>query len=594
MQSVVDDQPFVMGMPGDSSCTPSSMKMLQELVEQLRYEVTATSLCRQEMQAEHTRFFSRQFQVLMRLERVGPTQHFLPCNEPIPTDQPFPLHSEQSRPEWDDVQKTSCDGSANSTACVPSPQLKTANHEAGVTSETRDQRLETTNLGASSHSSSWLLTKAKEVARYSRTQRSLSSMQSRRGCTFESFVRSRTFTRFFSCMAMANIAYLGISASMNLNAAIEGKYYQHVPYFRCIRFAFLVVFFVELVCNLWVESVNMSSSVSRRWLGLDALIVVLELADLVMDEIGLGKKTDGAAVSVLRLTRVVKALRFFRMMKALRFARGMRLIVLAIMSSLFQLFWALGLLLCIIYGFAVVFATTITDVISSSGSFNGRSDLIEWWGSLSQTSLTLFLSVSGGVNWITPFQALECSFWLQALFIAYLSFIVFAVLNVVTGVFCNNAVEMASRDPEMIIGAKMEGEENYIRDLHMLFHRVNKSGSSAVLFDELEESFKDPWIKAYLSHLEIEVDDAFSFFRLLDKDRNYDIDVTEFVDGCMKIRGNATALDMQVTTKQLQKLLREVKVAVLEIRETVVDSVASERLHSDEPTSHIGTQRSFR
>eukprot|EP00927_Polykrikos_kofoidii_P064727 TRINITY_DN6022_c0_g1_i5.p1 TRINITY_DN6022_c0_g1~~TRINITY_DN6022_c0_g1_i5.p1 ORF type:complete len:595 (+),score=74.66 TRINITY_DN6022_c0_g1_i5:170-1954(+) len=594
MQSVVDDQPFVMGMPGDSSCTPSSMKMLQELVEQLRYEVTATSLCRQEMQAEHTQFFNRQLQVLMRLERLDLTQRTLSCNEPIPTDQSFRVHSEQSVIECDDMQKTSCVGSANSAACVPLPQVNTANREKGVTSETTDQGLASTVLSAWSHTSAYLITIAKEVARLRRTGLPALSKQSRRGCTFGGLVRSRAFSRFFGCMVAANIAYLGIIASINLHAAVEGKLLQYGAYLRVIRVAFAIVFFVELACNLWVERKKMFSSVNRVWLGLDTLVVVLELGDLVMEEISQGEVKELPDMSVFRITRLVKALRLFRMFKALRFARGMRLIVLAIMSSLFQLFWALGLLLCIIYGFAVVFATTITDVISSSGSFNGRSDLIEWWGSLSQTSLTLFLSVSGGVNWITPFQALECSFWLQALFIAYLSFIVFAVLNVVTGVFCNNAVEMASRDPEMIIGAKMEGEENYIRDLHMLFHRVNKSGSSAVLFDELEESFKDPWIKAYLSHLEIEVDDAFSFFRLLDKDRNYDIDVTEFVDGCMKIRGNATALDMQVTTKQLQKLLREVKVAVLEIRETVVDSVASERLHSDEPTSHIGTQRSFR
>eukprot|EP00413_Alexandrium_margalefii_P030028 CAMPEP_0204556198 /NCGR_PEP_ID=MMETSP0661-20131031/29422_1 /ASSEMBLY_ACC=CAM_ASM_000606 /TAXON_ID=109239 /ORGANISM="Alexandrium margalefi, Strain AMGDE01CS-322" /LENGTH=59 /DNA_ID=CAMNT_0051563305 /DNA_START=56 /DNA_END=231 /DNA_ORIENTATION=+ len=57
---------------------------------------------------------------------------------------------------------------------------------------------------------------------------------------------------------------------------------------------------------------------------------------------------------------------------------------------------------------------------------------------------TLFQAITGGISWHEPVETLgQVSVMLVWLFTAYLSFTYFAVMNVVTGVFCNSAIESA-------------------------------------------------------------------------------------------------------------------------------------------------------
>merc|ERR1719329_1673901 len=75
-----------------------------------------------------------------------------------------------------------------------------------------------------------------------------------------------------------------------------------------------------------------------------------------------------------------------------------------------------------------------------------------YWGSLAQAMLALFLSISGGVSWVeivVPLMKIDM-FWL-ATFLVFDGFVYFAVLNVVTGVFCQSAIESAQKDEESML-----------------------------------------------------------------------------------------------------------------------------------------------
>merc|ERR1712196_248947 len=98
--------------------------------------------------------------------------------------------------------------------------------------------------------------------------------------------------------------------------------------------------------------------------------------------------------------------------------------------------------------FAIVFTQTVTDHIVDTGSVD--EELSYFWGSLTSSMFTLFKSISGGVSWQDASEPLQWVYQpLQWLFAGYIAFTYFAVLNVVTGVFCNSAIETASRDPDL-------------------------------------------------------------------------------------------------------------------------------------------------
>merc|ERR1712032_1812854 len=113
-------------------------------------------------------------------------------------------------------------------------------------------------------------------------------------------------------------------------------------------------------------------------------------------------------------------------------------------------------------------------------------------GSLTISIFTLYKSITGGISWhevVDPLENLHVA-W-AVLFTAFISFSYFAVLNVITGVFCNSAIATATRDPDMVI--------------HSLIAEKKKH---------------------------------------MDKDMTNVIDIDEFVLGCMRLRGAAKGIDV--------------------------------------------------
>merc|ERR1712232_57522 len=72
----------------------------------------------------------------------------------------------------------------------------------------------------------------------------------------------------------------------------------------------------------------------------------------------------------------------------------------------------------------------------------GEVALSMFFGSLGGTALTLFQSITGGVDWRDISHPLGDSIspMLAIVFIGYVSFMILALLNVVTGIFVDNAI----------------------------------------------------------------------------------------------------------------------------------------------------------
>lgn len=281
---------------------------------------------------------------------------------------------------------------------------------------------------------------------------------------------------------------------------------------------------------------------------------------------------------------------------------ALRTLVTSILSTLKALFWALLLLFLIIYIFALLFTRAVDEFIFKENKIDqltpeeaSASD--QYFGTLFHSMLTLFMSIAGGVSWedaIAPLMAIS-TVWLLA-FLFYVSFTYFAVLNVVTGVFCQSAIESAQQDHAAVVQSMLENKEAHLSKMRAVFSEIrenspsNAEGDEAITFAMLEGKINSPTVQQLLETLGLDVWDAWSFFKLLDTDGGGSIELEEFFMGCLRLGGNARGLELGKVLQDQQWLIRSqgkfqnfVEMELSQINEALNFILATNSRESREP-----------
>merc|ERR1712107_920894 len=90
-------------------------------------------------------------------------------------------------------------------------------------------------------------------------------------------------------------------------------------------------------------------------------------------------------------------------------------------------------------------------VVSDKDSMLCR-ELVKLFGTMEQALQSLFMSISGGVDWGEVMSPLEDVGWIYGkIFIFYIFFMIFGVLNVVIASFVDSASQISTRDRELVI-----------------------------------------------------------------------------------------------------------------------------------------------
>mmetsp|Transcript_98042 Transcript_98042/g.272808 ORF Transcript_98042/g.272808 Transcript_98042/m.272808 type:complete len:190 (-) Transcript_98042:233-802(-) len=134
------------------------------------------------------------------------------------------------------------------------------------------------------------------------------------------------------------------------------------------------------------------------------------------------------------------------------------------------------------------------------------------------------------------------------LYIAYMAIMQFAVLNILTGVFCQSALDSAAHDQEMMAQSMAEQKHMYIRNMRQLFKDIDDDGSGSLSVAEFMAHLHDEGVRLYFESLDIDTSDVGTLFRLLDQDAQNELDVEEFVAGCLRIKGAAKGIDIAKLT----------------------------------------------
>uniref|UniRef100_A0A7S1FCZ5 EF-hand domain-containing protein n=1 Tax=Noctiluca scintillans TaxID=2966 RepID=A0A7S1FCZ5_NOCSC len=379
----------------------------------------------------------------------------------------------------------------------------------------------------------------------------------------EAVVKSREFGLFVCFIICLNALFIGISSDITVKDSIEqydsGASASDVGdvlsegWLFWVDISFNVIFLSELI--LRVVALEGQFCVGKEWMWnlFDAVVLAVSLFETTLAFMGISP----GYFRLLRLARGARSLRMLRLMRFTALVRKLRMITLAVVHCKTMLLWAVLVLLLEIFLFSVVFANAATSyIVWASPGDSVVDEMKTFFGSIMMTMLTLFMSVTGGLDWWEPVRLLlEVHVGYGVVFLIYVVITVLAVLNIISAIFVNEAMEAARMDVDLRMQAEHDQTQAMLQSLTSIFKELSPDGEYISQEDFVEQVQRED-MRVFCSFVGLQQSDMETLFQLLDVDGSGHVSIHEFVVGCLRLKGSAMLIEMDVMMHEIQSMMR--------------------------------------
>lgn len=345
---------------------------------------------------------------------------------------------------------------------------------------------------------------------------------------------------------------IGVESDYTIQHALEP---QH-PIFRALDLTFNLFFALELAVR-WISEGFLhflscdNSAFKWNWMdfGLVSSSVVKEIAALMA-------AASFLEVSALRMLRMMRLVRVARIIRMLRFFSELRVMVNGIMGSAKPLLWAFVFLLILMFMVGVTFMQLAANYMSQD-NIAADDALLLYWGTLARTMMTLYMAISGGIDWKDCVQPLHVvSSVMEYMFATYVFFTLFCCLNIVTGIFVDNAKALKSADEDAMYLEAVTERKRWIAEVKDLFMRLDSSVNGTFTFEDFKVQVSSIKVQTLFRKLGINIDniEAEELWEILDADHSGEIDEEEFAKGLKYFQGPAQSIHIYRLMKESAKL----------------------------------------
>eukprot|EP00930_Biecheleria_cincta_P039492 TRINITY_DN27147_c0_g1_i1.p1 TRINITY_DN27147_c0_g1~~TRINITY_DN27147_c0_g1_i1.p1 ORF type:complete len:646 (+),score=118.97 TRINITY_DN27147_c0_g1_i1:34-1938(+) len=380
------------------------------------------------------------------------------------------------------------------------------------------------------------------------------------------FVTSSIFEAFSGVLIVTNIMYVAVECEFRAeryewyvekNQEIDEKEGNFIE----VEGLFLVLFAVELGFRMAAEGRAFFDWRGKdfTWNVLDTLIVLLDLIVFIFEVF-----VTASSVSSFSLMRVLRVLRVARVSKVIRVMKlftELRILMYSIFSCIRSMLWVLVVLILALLLFSILFTSATTSLLHTLElrKMEENENLRMHFGTVLRSTLSLYQSMTGGNDWDVFYCSLKpLDGVYRLIYLVYITFVLFALANVITGVFVENAKASGKKDREIVIQEEMAVKRRYVNDMRTIFEEMDFDSTGRITWEEFQSTLEDPRVVAYFSALKLDVTDIRHLFRLLDADNSGEIGYTEFVEGCWSLQGVATSLDTKILRLEVESLRRSV------------------------------------
>jgi len=307
------------------------------------------------------------------------------------------------------------------------------------------------------------------------------------------------------------------------------------------EYFFTIFFMVELAMRIVSQRRLFIFGKDRYWNVFDSTLIILSFIQLVA--------STSINLSVFRIFRIFRLVRLLKVIRKISLLESLNLMVYGIITCIMPLFWAIAILIIVMYAFGVFFmsglAGSLQDMDYNDDNSSIASALGVKFGSVYRTMASLFEGISGGNDWAGIAEEMrEVSEGLYVCFALYVVFVTLGVLNIVTGFFVDGTMQANVNAREEMLRAAQDKKNTMAELIGELFHQLDTDHSGKLSFEELEAHLYEEALQEYFCVLEMEPDEAKDLFCLLDIKNEGEVSIAEFTAGCLKVMGQPKNLDI--------------------------------------------------
>jgi len=395
-------------------------------------------------------------------------------------------------------------------------------------------------------------------------------------------VTHSSFERTALGVILVHVAFMGVVAQEEAKSAMNHTNTQQNQNWALTNLeqVFLIWYIVELALRLSTYRLNFFFNAEWKWNLLD-LFCVVPIHVIVESMMG-DEEEGGGNFSFARILRILKMTKILRVARVMRFFYDLRLMMQMIFGSVPVFLWTLVMLLSILYVFSIIFLQGLEGYLADPSMYSEKYDesLKKLWGQIGTAMISLFMALTGGLDWRDAADPLTATGEVYyALFLFYIAILYIAILNVLIGMFCESAAQVASQDEDAMILEESNSESLYKENVDKLFKHLDKDGSREITYSEFCKEKDDTEVRAILNMIGLDDSDADRLFNSLGGGDDNTIHFDEFVKGCKEVKGDAKRrqlMELEVVSRTYKRrwscFMGYVEETMLEIYRDVVRS----------------------
>jgi hypothetical protein len=336
------------------------------------------------------------------------------------------------------------------------------------------------------------------------------------------------------------------------------------PFFQ-IGESFFAIYFTAEVIIRFLCFKRKRDCIKDYWFDFDSCLVTLMVVETWCLPIVLGDQPLPFDVQFLRLLRL---LRLARMVRLLRGLPELLTLVKAMGAAVQAVSTVFGLLLLILYVFAIVFKMQLGDP---------KYEMTEFFGSVPGAMICLFYSGTLGDNITFIFEEIKARKWSMAVvYLVYVFLTMFTVLNMLIGVLCEVVSEVDAKSKEDIL-------IDYVREtLLKTLMEIDEESDGMISRREFEALMENEDARAALIDLDVDPEmfgavSAYLFDPSEPGGPEKELTFADFLKRVLKMRSKeqARVLDIMEMQKHIQKEHSKTALEISNAKAGILDEITA-------------------